>query len=110
MTLPHDRATAWLAATYGGLVQLAAPHPVHETATAWLLSCRTVPQPGYPQTPMLAASVVVPKDGGTPFHPAPSDPLGDLAPRPPPPRRRRSGSRDSPAGSTPAAARSLCTA
>ncbi|MFF8195239.1 YrhB domain-containing protein [Streptomyces bobili] len=80
MTVPHDRAAAWLAATYGGLVQLAAPHPVHETATAWLLSCQTVPQPGYPQTPMLAASVVVPKDGGTPFHPAPSDPLADLAP------------------------------
>jgi hypothetical protein len=80
VTTPHDRAAAWLNATYAGLVQLAAPHPALETATAWLFPCRAVPQPGYPGTPMLAASVVVPKDGGSPFHPAPSNPLADLAP------------------------------
>lgn len=74
---PEERALAWLNATYGGLVELAAPHPVHETSTAWLLACRTRPQPGYPRTPMLAASVAVPKHGGHPFHPAPSAPLDD---------------------------------
>ena len=77
---PAHQAKAWLTTTYGGLVELAAPHPVHETDTAWLLACRAVPQPPYPRTPMLAASVAVPKDGGSPFHPAPSDPLGDLTP------------------------------
>ncbi|MGW1806246.1 YrhB domain-containing protein [Streptomyces sp. NPDC002078] len=75
-----QRAATWLNGTYGGLVELSAPQPVHETATAWLLACRTLPQPGYPQTPMLASSVVVPKDGGSPFHPAPSTPLADLEP------------------------------
>ncbi|MDX3639371.1 toxin glutamine deamidase domain-containing protein [Streptomyces sp. MB09-02B] len=75
---PERRAADWLAATYGGLVEPTAPHPVHETDTAWVLACRTVPQSGYPRTPMLAASVAVPKDGGSPFHPAPSDPLADL--------------------------------
>jgi hypothetical protein len=80
MPNPEQRATAWLAATYRGLVQLATPHPVHESPTAWLMACRAAPQPGYPGTPMLAASVVVPKDGGALFHPAPSNPLADLAP------------------------------
>ncbi|GAA3386781.1 hypothetical protein GCM10017752_00110 [Streptomyces roseoviridis] len=67
---PTRQATAWLRAVYGGLVELAVPHPVHETDTAWLLSCHALPQPGYPRSPMLAASLVVPKDGGSPFHPA----------------------------------------
>ncbi|WP_189325319.1 YrhB domain-containing protein [Streptomyces flaveus] len=40
-------------------------------------------QPGYPATPMLAASVVVPKDGSSPFHPSASDPLADLEPADP---------------------------
>ncbi|MFH8338933.1 toxin glutamine deamidase domain-containing protein [Streptomyces sp. AM6-12] len=76
----RERAEAWLRSVYGGLVELAGPSPapVYETASAWLLPCWTVPQPGFPDTPMLAASVVVPKDGGTPFHPSPSDPLADL--------------------------------
>ncbi|MFJ9741027.1 toxin glutamine deamidase domain-containing protein [Streptomyces sp. NPDC101166] len=77
---PTQRATDWLRLVYGGLVEPATAHPVHETATAWLLPCRTVPQPGYPRTPMLAASIVVPKDGTAPFHPAPADPLADMAP------------------------------
>ncbi|MGW2699110.1 toxin glutamine deamidase domain-containing protein [Streptomyces sp. NPDC001340] len=80
MLSPEQRALAWLHATYGGLVELAVPHPVHETTTAWLLACRTLPQPGYPRTPMLAASVAVPKHGGSPFHPAPGTPLADLGP------------------------------
>ncbi|OIK25884.1 YrhB domain-containing protein [Streptomyces malaysiense] len=81
----RERAEAWLRSTYGGLVELAGPSrtPVYETATAWLMPCWTVPQPGFSDTPMLAASVVVPKDGGTPFHPSPSDPLADLGPIPP---------------------------
>ena len=57
---PGQRASAWLNMTYGGLVEPAAPDPVHETASAWLLACRPLPQPGYPGTPMLASSVVVP--------------------------------------------------
>lgn len=80
MPNPARQAVTWLMSTYGGLVELAAPHPVHETETAWMLACRIVPQPRYPRTPMLAASVVVPKSGGSPFHPAPGDPLGDLGP------------------------------
>lgn len=79
---PEQRVSAWLRTTYGPLVELSTPQPVHETAAAWLMACRTVPQPGYPSTPMLAASVVVPKDGGSPFHPAPSVPLADLEPVP----------------------------
>ncbi|OIJ67519.1 YrhB domain-containing protein [Streptomyces mangrovisoli] len=77
------QATTWLNDTYGGLVELASPRPVHETAAAWLYACRTLTQPGYPATPMLAGSLVVPKDGSCPFHPAPSMPLGDLEPAPP---------------------------
>ncbi|MDA4886262.1 YrhB domain-containing protein [Streptomyces sp. CCM_MD2014] len=80
---PDQAATAWLNATYGGLVQLTVPHPVHETSSAWLMACRPLPQPGYPETPMMTASVVVPKDGSAPFHPAPSAPLADLEPAPP---------------------------
>ncbi|MEU6087397.1 YrhB domain-containing protein [Streptomyces sp. NPDC047085] len=73
-----QRATAWLNVTYGGLAELATAQPVHETATSWLMACRTLAQPGYPHTPMLASSLVVPKDGGSPFHPAPSVPLADM--------------------------------
>ncbi|MFD9869329.1 YrhB domain-containing protein [Streptomyces niveus] len=82
MISPAYQAAPWLARTYRGLVELAAPHPVYESATAWLMACRTVQQPGYPHTPMLAASVVVPKDGSSPFHPSPSSPLADLEPAP----------------------------
>lgn len=80
MSTPDQTAAAWLQQLYRGLVELAAPHPAHESPTAWLFPCRTVPQSGYPQTPMLAASVVVPKDGSVPFHPSPSAPIADLAP------------------------------
>ncbi len=80
MPTPDQTAAAWLHQLYRGLVELAAPHPVHESPTAWLFPCRIVPQPGFPQTPMLAASVVVPKDGSAPFHPSPSAPFADLAP------------------------------
>lgn len=79
---PTRQATAWLDAIYGGLVELAVPQPVYETDTAWLLACRALPQPGYPRSPMLAASIVVPKDGSSPFHPASSAPLADLEPAP----------------------------
>ncbi|MFJ9185527.1 toxin glutamine deamidase domain-containing protein [Streptomyces sp. b84] len=80
MLRPDQQAAAWLAHTYRGLAEPAAPHPVAESATAWLMACRTVQQPGFPHTPMLAASVAVPKDGSSPFHPAPSAPLADLEP------------------------------
>jgi hypothetical protein len=79
MLSPAQQATDWLTAGYGGLVELAAPYPVHETDAAWMMACRIVPQPSYPRTPMLAASVVVPKGSGSPFHPAPGNPLADLS-------------------------------
>ncbi|MET7598868.1 MULTISPECIES: YrhB domain-containing protein [unclassified Streptomyces] len=82
MPTPERQAAEWLQRTYRGLVELADLQPVHESATAWLMACRAVQQPGYPQTPMLAASIVLPKDGSSPFHPSPSDPLGDLEPAP----------------------------
>lgn len=83
MTSPEQRAVAWLNNTYRGLVELCVPTPVHETSGAWMFACRTLNQPGYPATPMLASSLVVPKDGSSPFHPAPSSPLADLEPAPP---------------------------
>ncbi|MEU2057010.1 YrhB domain-containing protein [Streptomyces bungoensis] len=83
MSSPDQRASAWLDVTYGGLVELASAQPVHETASSWLMACQTLPQPGYPHTPMLASSIVVPKDGGSPFHPTPSTPLADMEPAPP---------------------------
>ncbi|MFJ9040924.1 toxin glutamine deamidase domain-containing protein [Streptomyces sp. NPDC102406] len=80
---PAQRATKWLDEVYGGLVELAAARPVAETDTAWMMACHTVAQPGFPRTPMLAASVVVPKIGGYPHHPASYDPLADLLSVPP---------------------------
>ncbi|MEV5607864.1 toxin glutamine deamidase domain-containing protein [Streptomyces sp. NPDC052225] len=80
---PAERTTEWLQEVYGGLAELATPRPVCETGAAWMMSCRTLAQPGFPRTPMLAASVVVPKVGGYPFHPAPSDPFADLQAVPP---------------------------
>ncbi|GLX18408.1 YrhB domain-containing protein [Streptomyces lavendulae] len=76
---PWQTALEWLLKTYRGLVELAGIEPVAEDAGTWLFACRTIEQPGYPRTPMLAASVVVPKDAGTPFHPAADDPWGDAA-------------------------------
>ncbi|WP_420706697.1 hypothetical protein [Streptomyces sp. Amel2xE9] len=65
--------------TYRGLVEPAMAQPVHETATSWLTACRSVPQPGYPHTPMLASSLVVPKDHTAPFGLPNSDPWNWLA-------------------------------
>ncbi|GAB2775766.1 toxin glutamine deamidase domain-containing protein [Streptomyces daliensis] len=93
---PASRAARdWLRTTYSGLVELAVPHSVAEDTHTWLFACRATPQPGYPATPMLAASVVVPKDGSTPFHPASHDPLGDIArfPEAPSPRTAEAQSR-----------------
>ncbi|WP_407841653.1 YrhB domain-containing protein [Streptomyces sp. DSM 116496] len=76
---PWQRALKWLLDTYHGLVELVGTDPVAEDKGTWLFACRTIEQPGYPRTPMLAASVVVPKDAGRPFHPAADDPWGDAA-------------------------------
>ncbi|MEU2721790.1 YrhB domain-containing protein [Streptomyces smyrnaeus] len=75
----REAALDWLRATYGGLVELRTDEPVAEDEASRLFACRAVPQPGYPGRPMLAASVAVPKDGGSPFHPASHDLWGDLA-------------------------------
>ncbi|GGT30492.1 MULTISPECIES: YrhB domain-containing protein [Streptomyces] len=92
---PRLVAQNWLDATYRGLVELARAEPVAEDAGTWLFACRTIDQPGYPRTPMLAASLVVPKDGGEPFHPASDDPWGDTAAytREPAPRDRQTQAR-----------------
>ncbi|GGS00141.1 hypothetical protein Snoj_70220 [Streptomyces nojiriensis] len=74
---PWQTALEWLLSTYGGLVGLAGIEPVAEDAGTWLFACRTTERPGRPRTPMLAASLVVPKDHGEPFHPASDDPWGD---------------------------------
>ncbi|AZM89267.1 YrhB domain-containing protein [Streptomyces sp. W1SF4] len=76
---PWQQALQWLLDTYRGLVELVGIEPVAEDAGTWLFACRTVEQPGYPRTPMLAASVVVPKTPGRPFHPSSDDPWGDVA-------------------------------
>ncbi|MEU8459636.1 YrhB domain-containing protein [Streptomyces sp. NPDC029003] len=76
---PWQWALEWLLTTYHGLVELVRIEPVAEDAGTWLFACRTTEQPGYPRTPMLAASVVVPKDRGRPFHPAADDPWSDAA-------------------------------
>ncbi|MEV7729284.1 YrhB domain-containing protein [Streptomyces sp. NPDC087917] len=76
---PWQKALQWLLDNYHGLVELVRIEPVAEDAATWLFACRTVKQPGYPRTPMLTASVVVPKKPGTPFHPAADNPWGDVA-------------------------------
>ncbi|MCX5378240.1 YrhB domain-containing protein [Streptomyces sp. NBC_00091] len=76
---PWQKALQWLLDTYHGLVELVSIEAVAEDAGTWLFACRTIEQPGYPRTPMLAASVVVPKTPGRPFHPASDDPWGDVA-------------------------------
>ncbi|MEU5162030.1 YrhB domain-containing protein [Streptomyces sp. NPDC020875] len=83
---PVEAAHHWLQQTYRGPVELAVPQPVAQDGATWLFGCRTVVFPGRAAGPMLAASLVVPKDGGVPFHPAADDPFGDAAayPRTPP--------------------------
>ncbi|WP_331729819.1 toxin glutamine deamidase domain-containing protein [Streptomyces sp. NBC_00073] len=76
---PWQGALKWLLSTYHGLVELVTTEPVAEDAGTWLFACRTTAQPGYPRTPMLTASLVVPKEPGTPFHPAADDPWRDAA-------------------------------
>lgn len=79
---PHDprrRAEDWLETIYRGLVELAVPDPVAEDSGGWQFGCRSKAQSGYPRTPMLAATVVVPKNGCLPFHPAADDPRADIA-------------------------------
>ncbi|GLF93080.1 YrhB domain-containing protein [Streptomyces yaizuensis] len=86
---PQDIARHWLQQTYHGLVEPAVEGPVAQDGATWLFACRTVAMPGYAQTPMLAASLVVPKDGGMPFHPAADDPWGDAAAYPRTPEAQR---------------------
>ncbi|MFJ6480831.1 MULTISPECIES: YrhB domain-containing protein [unclassified Streptomyces] len=76
---PWQTALQWLLSTYGGLVELVGIEPVAEDAGTWLFACRSTERPGRPRTPMLAASLVVPKDHGEPFHPASNDPWGDAS-------------------------------
>ncbi|MFG2843151.1 YrhB domain-containing protein [Kitasatospora sp. NPDC048296] len=77
MNATTDRTRAWLRQLYGPVVDLATDQPVAETEQAWWYALRALPESGYKTTPMLNASIVVPKDGSAPFHPGNSDPWGD---------------------------------
>jgi hypothetical protein len=67
------RARSWLDTTYGGLVVLADPEPIKVTNRARLFGCRYAES----DEPMLAATICVPSDGGTPFPASNSAPLDD---------------------------------
>ncbi|MFB7667263.1 YrhB domain-containing protein [Kitasatospora sp. NPDC056138] len=79
MNTATAQARSWLAATYHNQVELTEPHPVAQSPQAYLYSCQTLAQPGFPRTPMLTATLAVPVDGRTPFHPATHRPWADLA-------------------------------
>lgn len=83
-----QQASEWLRSVYGGLVELSSPDPVAETPQGWLCACQPVVAPEQPAAPMLNAAVVVPKNGTPPFHPATTDPWGDVAHVPEDPARR----------------------
>ena len=74
---PAQRATAWpLTPT---AVSSSRPRRTRcKTESAWMLACRTVPQPGYPRTPCSVAAPRSwsPKDGTTSPSPGPRQPAG----------------------------------
>ncbi|MFD5319776.1 YrhB domain-containing protein [Streptomyces sp. NPDC127098] len=74
MSDPRQRAERWLDQTYRGRVSLHGPAPVQETPETWLFACTTTDG-----SAMLNASLAVPKNASTPFHPATDDPGADLA-------------------------------
>ncbi|MFI0742223.1 YrhB domain-containing protein [Streptomyces sp. NPDC021100] len=78
MTLPARLASQWLKSAYGGLVEVSAQEPVSENSAAWELPCRIKSQTERGRPLMLTASVIVPKNGATPFHPCTSNPAEDL--------------------------------
>ncbi|MDT8912081.1 YrhB domain-containing protein [Amycolatopsis sp. PS_44_ISF1] len=74
---PGGPAARWLDRTYGGLVTVA-DQPFLEDERSWLVGCAYADAPG----PLLAVSLVVPKDGGEPFpasNAAPVDETVNLA-------------------------------
>ncbi|GAB2871973.1 YrhB domain-containing protein [Streptomyces mayteni] len=74
MSDPRERAVRWLDQTYQGRV---APHgsaPLQETPETWLFACAATDG-----SALLNASLAVPKNATTPFHPATDDPRADLA-------------------------------
>ncbi|WP_181785922.1 YrhB domain-containing protein [Streptomyces phytophilus] len=79
MTDPGSRAARWLEQTYRGRVGLSTAEPVAETPGTWLFACRVNPSPGEGKTVMLNATLAVPKNASTPFHPATDDPGSDVA-------------------------------
>jgi hypothetical protein len=80
---PRRLAGHWLQRCYGFPLRLVGSGPVAETPQAWVFSVAQLPVPGAPPVtspaPMLTALVCVPKNGTPPFHPATTDPWGDLA-------------------------------
>ncbi|WP_103529229.1 YrhB domain-containing protein [Streptomyces sp. SM12] len=78
MSDPRQRAASWLEQTYRGSVALRLPDPVEETAGTWLFACAATEAAGPGGHPMLNATLTVPKNAATPFHPATDDPRGDV--------------------------------
>lgn len=68
---PYRPAAGWLDRTYGGLVTVAGDQPVLETERSWLVGCAYADATGS----LLAATIVVPKDGSEPFPAANTDPF-----------------------------------
>lgn len=79
MSDPLRRAEQWLEQTYRGRAALLGPDPVLETAETWLFACTAADAAGSGAEAMLNASLAVPKNASTPFHPATDDPAADLA-------------------------------
>ncbi|WP_328606360.1 YrhB domain-containing protein [Amycolatopsis sp. NBC_00345] len=81
MTDPISAAAGWLRQTYGGRVVVAGTRPIAEGRHSWLVACRFADEVirghAAPQ-PLLASTVLVPKDGGDPFPAANSAPLDEL--------------------------------
>ncbi|GAA0504553.1 hypothetical protein GCM10011581_45870 [Saccharopolyspora subtropica] len=77
MTMSDDfagRAAEWLDRTYGGLVTLTDPQPLHDGARTQLFGCDYASGSA---EPLLAATIAVPKDGRQPFPVANADPLDE---------------------------------
>jgi hypothetical protein len=79
MSDPRGRAEQWLEQTYRGRVVLRSPEPIQETAETWLFACAAADAAGPGEEVMLNASLAVPKNASTPFHPATDDPSADVA-------------------------------
>lgn len=73
-------AQRWLDEVYGGAMVLTSDEPWHDDGSVALFGCRFAEQNGVPVADEpLTCTVAVPRNWSTPFHPAPDDPMADLA-------------------------------